>query len=68
VKTILEVMEERDRCRRELDRPDVVDRWARASLLGALVMAEWVLGKNGQDNVQRPSTLTRAAPPDLKTT
>lgn len=65
MRSLLELVEERDRCVNELKREDLMDPWARAFLAGALAMAEYVQGKNGQGNAQRPSSLTR---PDTKPT
>jgi hypothetical protein len=60
MRTMLELVEERDRCRAEMERRDLESEvWARAFLAGAVAMAEWIRGKNSPGNPPRPSSLTR---------
>lgn len=61
MKTLMEVLMERELCLRELSRPDVRHKWARAFLQGAAAALDWVADSKLR-GTQRPSSITSEDP------
>ena len=58
MRTLLELQDETERCRKEFQREDLIEPWARAFIAGAIQMGDWMLGQNHRSWIQRPSEVT----------
>lgn len=58
MRTLMELLLERDLCMKELGRVDLKDPWARAFLAGAIQGLEWAINSRHR-YTQRPSSFTR---------